>query len=88
MKRSEIPGLPPGFKPERVLWTGARAPYATQNAAKWQLRRLRPKLKSANAIAIFCGRNYVHEERVLAIIEQDALDHAAARVFVTESEAA
>lgn len=75
-----VPTILPGYKPLRVLWTGAHPPYQSEQAARWQIRRHREQLQAAGALAMPQGRLYVHPELFVRVIERCAIEAVQRRV--------
>jgi hypothetical protein len=76
--------LMPGFEAVDQLWHGTNPAFASENAARWAIRRHRDALIEAEALALLVGRTYVHRERLIKIIRDQALDayrqrHAASK---------
>ncbi|MCX7692674.1 MAG: hypothetical protein N2055_04655 [Tepidimonas taiwanensis] len=62
-----------GFVPLRALWANDDAPYPSEHAARWALRKLRDELAEAGAVALHRNRLMVHPERFAAVVERAAL---------------
>ncbi len=67
----------PGFDPLPVLWEGTDtepARFKSEWSARWMLRRYRPALMQANALALHCGRVFVNRERFTQALSDNAVD--------------
>jgi hypothetical protein len=73
------PPMLPGFEPLAILYEGEQAMYPSEHSAQWALRKLRRKLVEAGAIALLCGRIYVHPQRLAQVVEADAIEAARRR---------
>lgn len=62
-----------GFKPLNCMWEGADAPCPSEDSARWEVRKLRPELARAQALAIHRGKTYIHLERYLRVAETVAI---------------
>ncbi len=69
-----------GFQPLSSLWEGPAAPYPSEQSARWQLRKLRPHLAAASAVALHCGELLIHPQRFAEVAERVAIDSFARRV--------
>jgi hypothetical protein len=78
-RRSRFAPLLPEFEPIEILWTGAAAPYPSEQAARWQLRQLRPALLEAGALAYHRGRLLIHPQRHAQVVEREAVEAAKRR---------
>jgi hypothetical protein len=75
----DFPKILPEFKPLRALWTGAQPPYASEQAARWALRKYREQFAQAEALAVVRGRLLVHPDRFVRVIEKAAIAEVASR---------
>lgn len=62
-----------GFKPLSCMWEGPDAPCPSEDSARWEVRKLRPELARAQALAIHRGRTYIHLQRYLRVAEEIAI---------------
>lgn len=67
------------FKPIRVLWEGAGAPFPSEQSARWALRDIRGRLAEADALAYHRGRLQVDIEKAAAVIREAAVEKARKR---------
>ena len=85
-QKLRIKGTPPrvsvmqGFVPLRTLWATDDAPYPSEHAARWALRKLRDELAEAGAVALYRNRLMVHPERFASVVERAALSAYVERV--------
>lgn len=68
-----------GYERVHVLWTGARAPYPSEQSARWALRQHREALTAASALAIHRGQLYVHPQLFVQVVERAAIEAAQRR---------
>lgn len=76
-------GVLPGFEPASALWTGQSPLYPSQQSALWAIRQLRTRLAQSGAIALHRGRTLIHREKLVELIEADAVEKACKRYGVT-----
>lgn len=85
------------FLPLKSLWDGPAAPYPSEFAARWAIRKMRIELAEASAVAMHRNRLMVHPQRFAAVAEktavqqfarsvQDEHDSAKRRVFSAAAE--
>ena len=68
------------FLPLNSLWEGNQAPYPSEHSARWAMRKLRPELASAQAVAVHRSRILVHPQRFAAVAERAAIAQFCDRV--------
>jgi hypothetical protein len=76
----QVPPILAGYKPLRVLWTGAQPPYQSEQQARWALRQHRAQLAAASALALHQGRLLVHPQLFVQIVERSAIEAVQRRV--------
>lgn len=85
------------FLPLKSLWDGLAAPYPSEFAARWAIRKMRIELAEASAVAMHRNRLMVHPQRFAAVAEnaavqqfarsaQDEHDSAKRRVYSAAAE--
>jgi hypothetical protein len=67
------------FQPLTSLWAGENPPYPSKYSAQWAVRKLRPDLAQANAMASHRGRLMIHPQRFAEVAERAAIAEFAAR---------
>jgi hypothetical protein len=72
----------PGFEPASALWSGHCPLYPSQQSALWAIRQLRARLAQSGAIALHRGRTLIHRDKLVKIIEDDAIEKARKRYGV------
>jgi hypothetical protein len=72
--------LLPEFRPMHVLWEGAKAPYPSEQSARWAVSQHRAALVEAGALALSRGRVFVHPARFAQVIEREAIRAMERRV--------
>ncbi len=65
------------FLPLKSLWDGPAAPYPSEFAARWAIRKMRPELAEARAVAMHRNRIMVHPQRFAAVAEDAAVQQFA-----------
>jgi hypothetical protein len=65
------------FVPFECLWEGADAPYNSEFAARWAIRKMRPELAAAKAVAKHRNRLMVHPQRFAVVAENAAIQQFA-----------
>lgn len=63
----------PGFSPLAALWEGEGAPFPSEQAARWAVRQRRAQLIDLEAIALLRGRTFVHREKLVQLMRQQAV---------------
>jgi hypothetical protein len=76
----------PGFKPLSCLWEGVNPPCPSEDSARWEIRKLRPELGRAQALAIHRGRTLIHLERYLRVAEQVAIRKGSGDVYADDQD--
>jgi len=61
------------FLPLKSLWDGPAAPYPSEFAARWAIRKMRNELAEARAVAMHRNRLMVHPQRFAAVAEDAAV---------------
>lgn len=61
------------FLPLKNLWDGPEAPYPSEFAARWAIRKMRLELAEACAVAMHRNRLMVHPQRFAAVAENAAV---------------
>lgn len=61
------------FLPLKSLWDGPAAPYPSEFAARWAIRKMRLELAEARAVAMHRNRLMVHPQRFAAVAEDAAV---------------
>ncbi len=69
------------FLPLKSLWDGPAAPYPSEFAARWAIRKMRNELAEASAVAMHRNRLMVHPQRFAAVAE-----HAAVQQFARSTQ--
>ena len=69
----QSPAILPGFKPPSVLWVGPQAPYESEQAVRWAMRRLQAELARAEAVAVHRRQLMVHPQRFCEVVSRDAI---------------
>lgn len=72
--RPAQPAVLSEFRPLRDLWVGPAPLFQSENAARWGVRVLSEKLAAVDAIAIHGRQMYFHPERVVQVIDRDAIE--------------
>lgn len=70
-----------GFEPAKTLWGHSTAPYPSEDAARWAMRKMRDELAKAGAVALHRNRLLVHAERFAAVAERFAITEFSDRVL-------
>jgi hypothetical protein len=65
------------YEPLESLWSGQNPLFQGEQSARWQIRQLRKQLEEAEALAIWCGKLFVHRRRFEEIAEREAIRAAA-----------
>lgn len=61
------------FLPLKSLWDSPAAPYPSEFAARWAIRKMRNELAEARAVAMHRNRLMVHPQRFAAVAEDAAV---------------
>lgn len=62
------------FLPLKSLWDGPAAPYPSEFAARWAIRKMRNELAEARAVAMHRNRTMVHPQRFSEVAERAAVE--------------
>jgi hypothetical protein len=65
--------LLPGFDPIKSLWQGDQPSFPSEDSARWALQRQRAALVEAGALALHRGRIFIHRERFVEVVTQQAV---------------
>lgn len=68
-----VEAILPGFEPVSILWSGESPPFASDQSARWALRKNQKALAAAGAVALWQGRLYVHRERFVEVVRKQAV---------------
>lgn len=79
-----VPRLLADYVPVRHLWDGPKAPYESEQSARWQIRQHRAELAAASALALDRGRLLVHPTLFVQVIERASIEAAQRRAGLGE----
>ena len=82
----QVPTVLADYKPLKVLWSGNKPPYQSEQQARWAVRQHREQLATASALALHRGRLLVHPELFVRVVERAALEAAQRRMRRTPGD--